>query len=95
MRRARQASGLVSQLLGWLTAAASGLSTPELASLLRRSQPGVLDLEVEDTLTDRLGRTVPCQRNPFAAAEQVWAFAHEELPGQREQALRARPAPAA
>ena len=79
LRRARQASGLVSQLLGWLTAAASGLSTPELASLLRRSQPGVLDLEVEDTLTDRLGRTVPCQRNPFAAAEQVWAFAHEEL----------------
>gem|GEM_PF-5011637 len=76
---ARTGGGLAARLLGILTAAASGLTTTELTSLLRRTRPDVLQVEVTDVLNGQLARTVFSQSDPEIAGGAAWSFAHDAL----------------
>jgi hypothetical protein len=77
---ARRSGGLVYDLLGLLAATQDGLSSDALTELVRRQgRSAVPQVEVVDTLRDRLGRSVLWLADPDEPDEEVLAFAHETL----------------
>jgi hypothetical protein len=80
LRLALSAPDPVPDLLGLIAAAYGGLSTPEIAGLLReRGRPKLLNATVAEMLRTRVARCISRQADPDDPGRDVHSYAHLEL----------------
>ena len=80
LTEAREAGGLVYDVLGMLAAAFGGLSVSDLTELIQRhGQPTVSSVQISDMLDGSLARSVSAVAVPEELEEPVRVFAHDTL----------------